>query len=189
LQWTGLILTASYTQTELFKHDIDEKNEPANPHHIAEDVNEGQTSNAVGGLHRRLRNRQIQRVAIGGSIGSGLFVAIGSGLYKGGPARPLIAFAIESLMVGMLNNCLAEMTTYMPVSGGFIRLADKWVDEACWGVMAGWNFFIYMALACSRLLEGIMSDIRQGSRSSCLGPCRLIRPKRLLVRLLRGPSL
>lgn len=48
-------------------------------------------------------------------------------------------------MVGMLNNCLAEMTTYMPVSGGFIRLAGCWVDEA-WGFMAGCNFFIYMAL-------------------------------------------
>lgn len=37
------------------------------------------------------------------------------------------------------------MTTYMPVSGGFIRLAGKWVDEA-FGFMAGWNFFFYEAL-------------------------------------------
>lgn len=34
---------------------------------------------------------------------------------------------------------------YMPVSGGFISLAGKWVDDA-WGFMAGWNFSIYMAL-------------------------------------------
>ena len=33
----------------------------------------------------------------------------------------------------------------MPVSGGFIRLAGEWVDDA-WGFMAGWNFFIYEAL-------------------------------------------
>lgn len=114
-----------------------------------DDFNEGEDSGRIGGriggLHRRLGNRHIQLVAIGGSIGTGLFIAIGTGLYKGGPASLLIAFTIESIIVGMLNNCLAEMTTYMPVSGGFIRLAGKWVDEA-WGFMAGWNFFIYMAL-------------------------------------------
>ncbi|KNG82475.1 putative amino acid transporter, partial [Aspergillus nomiae NRRL 13137] len=115
--------------------------------HNKDDWNEGAVSqaNSVGGLHRRLGNRQIQLVAIGGSIGTGLFIAIGTGLYKGGPGSLLLAFIIESLMVGMLNNCLAEMTTYMPVSGGFIRLVGYWVDDA-WGFMAGWNFFIYMAL-------------------------------------------
>ncbi|CAG7969649.1 unnamed protein product [Penicillium salamii] len=106
---------------------------------------EGYSSERIGGLRRRLGNRHIQLVAIGGSIGTGLFIAIGTGLHKGGPASLLIAFAIEAIMVGMLNNCLAEMTTYMPVSGGFIRLAGQWVDEA-WGFMAGWNFFIYVAL-------------------------------------------
>lgn len=99
----------------------------------------------MGGLHRRLGSRQIQLVAIGGSIGTGLFIAIGGALYKGGPGSLLIAFTVEAIMVAMLNNCLAEMTTYMPVSGGFIRLAGKWADDA-WGFMAGWTFFIYMAL-------------------------------------------
>ncbi len=145
------------------KHDVPEKSETGDS--FPEDVNEGHASSAGGVLHRRLGNRQIQLVAIGGSIGTGLFIAIGSGLYKGGPASLLIAFAIEALMVGMLNNCLAEMTTYMPVSGGFIRLAGKWVDEA-WGFMAGWNFFIYMALtvpfeisAVNLLLEFWRDDI------------------------------
>ncbi|PIG84016.1 hypothetical protein AARAC_006320 [Aspergillus arachidicola] len=130
----------------------EDKYETKDPHqdghnHTRDDLHEGAISpaNSVGGLHRRLGNRQIQLVAIGGSIGTGLFIAIGTGLYKGGPGSLLLAFIIESLIVGMLNNCLAEMTTYMPVSGGFIRLAGYWVDEA-WGFMAGWNFFIYMAL-------------------------------------------
>ena len=37
------------------------------------------------------------------------------------------------------------MSTYMPVSGGFIRLAGAWVDDAL-GFMVGWNFFFYQAL-------------------------------------------
>ncbi|KAK3191307.1 hypothetical protein K4F52_002517 [Lecanicillium sp. MT-2017a] len=106
---------------------------------------DSRTHGGSSGLHRRLGPRQIQLVAIGGSIGTALFIAIGSALYKGGPASLLIAVIIECTMVGLLNNCLAEMTTYMPVNGGFISLAGKWVDDA-FGFMAGWNFFIYMAL-------------------------------------------
>lgn len=109
------------------------------------DVLHSRAQGGSSGLHRRLGPRQIQLVAIGGSIGTALFIAIGSALYKGGPASLLIAFIIECTMVGFLNNCLAEMTTYMPVNGGFISLAGKWVDDA-FGFMAGWNFFIYMAL-------------------------------------------
>ena len=48
-------------------------------------------------------------------------------------------------MLALVNNCVAEMTVMMPVSGGFIRLAGAWVDDA-WGFMAGWNFFFYEAL-------------------------------------------
>ncbi|KAL2877161.1 hypothetical protein SGCOL_007554 [Colletotrichum sp. CLE4] len=37
---------------------------------------------------------------------------------------------------------MAEMSVYMPVSGGFVRLAGKWINDA-FGFMAGWNFFFY----------------------------------------------
>ncbi|PYI09513.1 hypothetical protein BO78DRAFT_271710, partial [Aspergillus sclerotiicarbonarius CBS 121057] len=105
----------------------------------------GTNLDQLNGLQRRLGNRQIQLIAIGGSIGTGLFIAIGGALYKGGPVSLLIALIIQTIMVSLLNNCLAEMSTYMPVSGGFIALAGKWVDDA-WGFLAGWNFFIFMAL-------------------------------------------
>lgn len=42
-------------------------------------------------------------------------------------------------MLALVNNCIAEMSILMPVSGGFIRLAGEWVDDA-FGFMAGWNF-------------------------------------------------
>ncbi|KAL4914517.1 amino acid permease/ SLC12A domain-containing protein [Aspergillus aurantiobrunneus] len=100
---------------------------------------------AENGLHRRLENRQIQLIAIGGSIGTALFVSIGEGLNHGGPASLLLAYSIYSLMLSLVNNCIAEMSTYMPISGAFIRLAGKWVDEA-FGFMAGWNFYFYEAL-------------------------------------------
>ncbi|KAI6801886.1 putative amino acid permease [Hortaea werneckii] len=107
------------------------------------DVAVGENENADG-LHRRLKNRQIQLLAIGGSIGTALFVSIGTGLQHAGPANLLIAFIIQSCMLALVNNCIAEMTVTYPVSGGFVRLAGKWVDDA-FGFMAGWNFFFYEA--------------------------------------------
>lgn len=48
-------------------------------------------------------------------------------------------------MVGLVNNCMAEMAVQHPVPGAFIRMAGHWVDEA-FGFMVGWNFFLYEAL-------------------------------------------
>ncbi|KAK8138006.1 General amino acid permease AGP2 [Apiospora sp. TS-2023a] len=95
-------------------------------------------------LQRHLGNRQIQLIAVGGTIGTALFVSIGGGLMQGGPGSLFIAFTLYSCLLALVNNCLAEMVIYMPVSGSFIRMASKWVDDA-FGFMAGWNFFLYEA--------------------------------------------
>lgn len=105
----------------------------------------GEVTDNADQLQRHLGNRQIQLIAIGGSIGTALFVSINSGLYHGGPGSLFIAYTVYSIMLALVNNCAAEMSTYMPVSGGFVRLAGKWVDDA-FGFMAGWNFFFYEAL-------------------------------------------
>lgn len=101
-------------------------------------------------LHRRLDNRQIQLIAIGGSIGTALFVSIGTGLARGGPGSLFIAYTIYSCFLGLVNNGMAEMTVLYPVSGGFITLAGHFVDPA-FGFMAGWNFFAYEALVSVKL--------------------------------------
>lgn len=103
------------------------------------DVQEGMMADNADNLQRHLGNRQIQLIAIGGSIGTALFVSIGTGLYNGGAGSLFLAFTIQSIFLAMVNNCIAEMTTAYPVSGGFIRLAGKWVDDAL-GFMVGWNF-------------------------------------------------
>ncbi|KAK8055656.1 hypothetical protein PG993_000883 [Apiospora rasikravindrae] len=95
-------------------------------------------------LQRHLGNRQIQLIAVGGTIGTALFVSIGGGLMQGGPGSLFIAFTLYSCFLALVNNCLAEMVIYMPVSGSFIRMASKWVDDS-FGFMAGWNFFLYEA--------------------------------------------
>ncbi|TKX25796.1 general amino acid permease-1 [Elsinoe australis] len=109
------------------------------------DVQAGEIHDNADHLQRHLNNRQIQLLAIGGSIGTALFVSIGGGLNKGGPASLFIAYLLYSCVLGLVNNCIAEMTILHPVSGGFVRMAGHWVDDA-FGFMAGWNFFFYEAL-------------------------------------------
>ncbi|KAM0232135.1 hypothetical protein ACHAP5_010837 [Fusarium lateritium] len=114
-------------------------------HTGADSVHQGDLGPNADHLQRNLGNRQVQLIAIGGSIGTASFVSIGTGLIKGGPASLLIAYTLYSCMLGLVNNCIAEMATYMPITSAFVRMAGHWVDEA-FGFMAGWNFFLYEAI-------------------------------------------
>jgi amino acid transporter len=110
-----------------------------------DDIQHGEVTDNSDDLQRHLGNRQIQLIAIGGSIGTALFVSIGGALNSGGPLGLLLAYAGYSCIIALVNNAMAEMASFMPVSGGFIRMAGHWVDESL-GFMAGWNFFFYEAL-------------------------------------------
>ncbi|KAH7169981.1 amino acid permease/ SLC12A domain-containing protein [Dactylonectria macrodidyma] len=122
---------------------MDSKVEPINTHDGS--VLYGDITPSTDHLQRNLGNRQVQLIAIGGSIGTASFVSIGTGLYKGGPGSLLIAYTFYSCMLALINNCIAEMAVFMPITSAFIRMAGHWVDEA-FGFMAGWNFFLYEAI-------------------------------------------
>ncbi|CAD0100817.1 unnamed protein product [Aureobasidium mustum] len=108
-------------------------------------------------LQRRLGNRQIQLIAIGGSIGTALFVSIGGGLVKGGPGSLLVAYAVYSAMLGFVNNCIAEMTILFPMEGGFIRLAGHFVDEAFGYDHSLWSPDIVLTMFPASWLAGTSS--------------------------------
>ncbi|KAF8731128.1 hypothetical protein AX14_005105, partial [Amanita brunnescens Koide BX004] len=95
--------------------------------------------------HRKLKNRHILMIGIGGTIGTVLFVQIGSALVKGGPGSLFIAFALWSTFILALNNCLSEMVTWMPISAPFVRFADHFIDPAV-GFAMGINFFVFEAI-------------------------------------------
>lgn len=135
---TALSISCVFLADTMVKTDIAEKTAPA---YTSDETDHAQSTEVVEGLHRRLSNRQIQWIAIGGSIGTALFVSIAWGLVEGGPGSLFIAFAIYCSILALANSCMAEMTVFMPVVGGWVRMGSKWVDEA-YGFMAGWNFFV-----------------------------------------------
>lgn len=70
--------------------------------------------------------------AVGGSIGTGLFVGSGGALSQGGPGALLIDFLIIGFMVLMTCQAIGEMSILYLVSGGFYALAVRMLDPA-WG--------------------------------------------------------
>ncbi|KAI9323478.1 amino acid permease/ SLC12A domain-containing protein [Dichotomocladium elegans] len=92
------------------------------------------------GMKRGLHARHIQMIALGGAIGTGLFLNSGGNIATGGPAGAFIAYCVVGFMVYCIMTCLGEMATYMPVSGSFNHYATQFVDPAL-GFALGWNYW------------------------------------------------
>ncbi|KAK2733338.1 Amino-acid permease inda1 [Myotisia sp. PD_48] len=90
-------------------------------------------------LNQTLKSRHLHMIAIGGSIGAGLFVGSGAALTKGGPASLVIDFAIIGLMMFNVVYALGELAVLFPVSGGFYTYSARFIDPS-WGFAMGWNY-------------------------------------------------
>jgi amino acid transporter len=90
-------------------------------------------------LNRSLKNRHLQMIAIGGSIGTGLFVGSGNSFRTGGPAAVLIGFSLVGTMLFNTVHSLGELAVRYPVSGSFSTYSTRFIDPA-WGFAMGWNY-------------------------------------------------
>jgi lysine-specific permease len=96
-------------------------------------------------IKRNLKARHLTMIAIGGSIGTGLFLATGASIQTAGPGGALIAYGAIGIMVYFLMTSLGEMATLMPVSGSFATYANRFVDPA-FGFALGWNYWFNWAV-------------------------------------------
>ena len=72
---------------------------------------------SLGSLKRGLSARQVQMIAIAGTIGTGLFLGTGRSLAQGGPASVLICYSVVGFVVYVTVLLLGEMATQYPVAG------------------------------------------------------------------------
>ncbi|TFL02286.1 amino-acid permease inda1 [Pterulicium gracile] len=92
-------------------------------------------------LQQKMKPRHLTMIAVGGSIGLGLFVGSGNALARGGPAGILIAWSIIGVMMINVTQAVGEMAILYPVSGGFYTLAVRFLDPS-FGFAMGWNYVL-----------------------------------------------
>ncbi|EIW64731.1 amino acid permease [Trametes versicolor FP-101664 SS1] len=91
-------------------------------------------------LKRQLKNRHIAMISIGGVIGTGLFLGTATSLQQGGPIGLLLGYGVVGTVCYSVMISLGEMVAYLPLPGGHIKLAERFVDPAFSFVM-GWNYW------------------------------------------------
>ncbi|KAI1909200.1 hypothetical protein LOZ39_001882 [Ophidiomyces ophidiicola] len=92
-------------------------------------------------LVRGLQERHLQMIAIGGSIGAGLFIGSGKALSSGGPASLFLGFILIGIMVLCCIQSLAEMAVLYPVNGAFYIYSSRFIDPG-WGFALGWQYAV-----------------------------------------------
>ncbi|WP_106766992.1 amino acid permease [Paenibacillus faecalis] len=105
----------------------------------------GREKAPANSLKQSFKTRHMTMIALGGSIGTGLFLASGGAIASAGPGGALIAYAAVGLMVYFLMTSLGELATYLPDSGSFSTYATRFVSPA-FGFAVGWNFWYNWAV-------------------------------------------
>ncbi|MED1467751.1 amino acid permease [Bacillus salipaludis] len=106
------------------------------------------------GLKRSLKARHLTMISLGGTIGTGLFLASGGAIATAGPGGAILSYLIIGIMVYFLMTSLAEMGSYMPVAGSFSTYASKFVDPSL-GFALGWNYWYNWAITIAAELAAV----------------------------------
>ncbi|WP_204081220.1 amino acid permease [Mycobacterium riyadhense] len=96
------------------------------------------------GYHKALKNRQLQMIALGGAIGTGLFLGAGGRLASAGPGLFLV-YGICGVFVFLILRALGELVLHRPSSGSFVSYAREFFGEKV-AFAAGWMYFLNWAM-------------------------------------------
>ncbi|WP_280264930.1 amino acid permease [Nocardia wallacei] len=92
------------------------------------------------GYHKSLKPRQLQMIAIGGAIGTGLFLGAGGRLLSAGPGLFLV-YGVCGVFVFFILRALGELVLHRPSSGSFVSYAREFFGEKA-AFVAGWMYFL-----------------------------------------------
>ncbi|KAG5718598.1 Dicarboxylic amino acid permease [Termitomyces sp. T112] len=118
-------------------------------------------------LVRQLKNRHIAMISIGGVIGTGLFLGTATSLKSGGPAGLLLGYIVMGTICYSVMISLGEMVAYLPIPGGHIKLAERFVDPALsftmgWNYWYNWTIILPTELIAAAVLLGFWSNVNPG---------------------------
>ncbi|VFR54314.1 Aromatic amino acid transport protein AroP [plant metagenome] len=95
-------------------------------------------------LARRLKNRHIQMIALGGAIGTGLFYGSAASIQLVGPSV-ILSYVIGGAVIYLIMRMLGEMSVQEPVAGAFSHFAFKYCGPFA-GFVSGWNYWLLYVL-------------------------------------------
>lgn len=96
--------------------------------------------------HRGLKTRHAQMIALGGTIGTGLFVGSGQALQMGGPLFLLLSYIILTVLVFGVATATGEMSAYLPVGGSAVNtFGSRFVSKSL-GFALGWVYWYSFAI-------------------------------------------
>jgi len=104
-------------------------------------------------LRRGLKSRHIQLIALGGAIGTGLFLGIGQTIPMAGPAA-LLGYGIAGVVAFLIMRQLAELVVDEPVAGSVSHFAAKYFGPMG-GFIAGWNYWVMYVLVSMAELSAV----------------------------------
>ena len=104
-------------------------------------------------LKQGLSNRHIQLIALGGAVGTGLFLGISQTIKLAGPSV-LLGYALAGVIAFLIMRHLGEMVVEEPVSGSFSYFANKYWGPMA-GFMSGWNYWVLYVLVSMAELSAI----------------------------------
>ncbi|EKU46359.1 amino acid permease [Staphylococcus massiliensis] len=99
-------------------------------------------------MQRGLSSRHISMIAIGGAIGTGLFVATGGVISQAGPGGAILAYLIIGVMLYFLMSSIGELATFYPVSGSFSSYSSRFIHPSM-GFIMGWLYWAIWSLVAS----------------------------------------
>lgn len=109
-------------------------------------------------LKQGLSNRHIQLIALGGAVGTGLFLGISQTIKLAGPSV-LFGYALAGVIAFLIMRHLGEMVVEEPVSGSFSYFANKYWGPMA-GFMSGWNYWVLYVLVSMAELSAIGTFIQ-----------------------------
>jgi aromatic amino acid transport protein AroP len=104
-------------------------------------------------LKRGLKSRHIQLIALGGAIGTGLFLGIAQTIQMAGPSV-LLGYGVAGVIAFLIMRQLGEMVVDEPVAGSFSYFADKYCGHLA-GFMSGWNYWVLYVLVSMAELSAV----------------------------------
>jgi L-asparagine permease len=117
---------------------------PHGEHYLETFESDAELRHEDEGYHKDLKPRQLQMIAIGGAIGTGLFLGAGGRLESAGPGLFLV-YAVCGVFVFLVLRALGELVLHRPSSGSFVSYSREFFGEKA-AFAVGWLYWLNWAM-------------------------------------------